>query len=370
AVTGVVGTRVARTIDTYRLMPDAWIERQTRASLVPRQTMAWKELTRRFLDNALSSGRTARLVDAALARQADEQSAWLTDMGDFVEAVHRAKALPGEKWLRYAKQAPLFTARARKRIRRGDPIVVEVSEDGNRVGAYSVLLIRPIDVHVRGGLVVERPTPDLMKDWASEQMGTGSFRLQPEIDEDRPAMMTAAVGEHAIDLVTTFEVLEGDELDPETAKALFRDRRALRATFELVEPHFSTVEIIPDDSPDLRKRVEAAIEIGGGTIFAGVPDNVYLRYSVTRAPVPLAFRMIVRQGDFEKTGSTQIEAGSGVSGVFALPLKELSGDRVDVIFEPDVNVALESIDATRMWNGRIVFTDVPIKRDAPIERPQ
>src|SRR5687767_8819661 len=90
------GVRMARSVDWYQQMPDAWVDRDTRATSISQQTLAWKELKRRFLKNSLSRKHTLRLVDATLMRQADAKSTWINEMGDFVEAVHKAKALPGD----------------------------------------------------------------------------------------------------------------------------------------------------------------------------------------------------------------------------------------------------------------------------------
>ncbi len=82
-------------------------------------------------------------------------------------------------------------------------------------------------------------------------------------------------------------------------------------------------------------------------------------------PVPMAFRLIVRQGERDlKTLKHTYEAtaaGVGQSSVLVLPVAGLEGDRFDVIFEPDMDAALTMLDTTRMWNGRIVFKDVPIE---------
>lgn len=366
---GLVGTHVARGLDTYRLLPDAWVERDTRSPLRSKQTRAWVELNRRFLDNGLSAGRTARLADAALARQADAKTAWIKEIGDFVESVRTAGALPRDKWVRYAKQAIQMSARARPRVGRGDPIVPEVVEDGRRVGTNSVLLARLVDVDARGDLVVERDTPEQVENMC-EQMGTGSWRYQVEVEEDRAAMKAAPAGKHSVEVAATVEVLEGSEMDPQNAKPVFRERFNVKADFELVERPGAAIEIIAD-RPELRKQVEAAIKVNHAQVF-GNSGVIFVRYGVTGLPVSVAFTVTVRQGGHEWKGKLACEATVNISGGFFVPAKEFGGDRLDVIFDPDVNVALDTVDATSMWNGRLEYRDVPIERPGtgrPTTRP-
>ena len=353
----LVGTIVARGIDTYRWLPDAWVERDTRSPLRSQQTRAWAELKRRFLDNGLSSKRTARLVDAALTRQAVTNTAWLTEIGDFVEAVHKAHALPQDKWVRYARQGIHVVLRARKQVGRADPIVPELVEDGDRVAADSLLLANLVDVNPRGDLVVERDPPPPVKP-TCEQMGTGSWVYGVDVEEDRAAMSAGSAGKHTVEVSATVEVLEGSEMDPMNAKPVFREQYKASADFELVDRQTVEIELVPD-TPQLRKQMEAVITMGTAE---RLPDANYLfiRYSQTAPPVPTAFRVTVRQGDHQWKDVATCEAGHKINGAFLVPAKGFDGDKVDVILEPDVNVARETIDTTRMWNGRMEFKDIPI----------
>jgi hypothetical protein len=363
----LIGTIVARGIDTYRWLPDAWVERDTRSPQRSQQTRAWAELKRRSLDNGLSSRRTARLVDAGLALQADQKTPWLNEIGDFVEAVHKAEALPPDKWLRYAKQAVHVWARARKQVGRGDPIVPEIIEDGRRVAADSVLLAKLVDANPRGDLVVERKPPPPVG-YMCEQIGTGGWVYPVDVEEDRAAMSTAPAGKHAVEVAATVEVLEGSEMDPDNAKALFRELQKVSADFELVDRKFAAMELIPD-SPELRKKMEAAVAVTSAELLPG-PDVIFIRYSQTAPPVPTAFRVTVRQGEHTWKGTATCEANQKINGGFLVPAKEFDGDRLDLLFEPDVDVARETVEATRLWNGRLEFRDIPIQRpDRPTTRP-
>jgi hypothetical protein len=227
-----------------------------------------------------------------------------------------------------------------------------------------VLLVRLVDAHARGDLIVEREAPEEVKYSGNEQIGTGSFSQKLDIEEDQQAMRTAPAGKHAVEVVANLEVLEGHELDFDGAKPLFSERKELKAEFDLVEREAAAIEIIPDDSPELRKRVEAAIKVDSAVVL---PRSGYMivRTSAKSPPVPMAFRVTVRQGGHQWIGSRTYGAGVNNTGAFIVPAKGFDGDRVDVIFEPDVNVALGTIDATRMWNGRLEFRDVPIERPPP-----
>jgi hypothetical protein len=362
----LVATIVARGIDTYRWLPDAWVERDTRSTLRSQQTRAWAELKRRFFDNGLSAKRTARLVDLALARQADTKAAWITDVGDFLEAVHKAKALPHDQWVQYATGAVQLGLRARPRVGRGDPIVPEVFEHGDRVAADSVLLARLVDVTPRGDLVYGSHTQSVEN--MCEQIGTGSWRYQVDVAENRPAMANAPAGKHAVEVAATVEVLEGSEMDPTNAKPLLRKHVRLNADFDLVERDAVSIEIVPDH-PALHARMEAAVKVHAAEAV-GDSGVLFVRYSVTGLPVSIASAVTVRQDNCEWKGKLACEATVSNSGGFFVPAGDFPGDRLDVIFEPDVNVALDTVDATQMWNGRLEFRDVPVlRKPAATTRP-
>ena len=361
ALTTVVTVHVARGLDAYRLVPDAWVERDARSTLASRQRKAWAELHRRFGEDGLSVARTARLVDLALNRQADPNTAWLTEVGDFVEAVRKAKKVPDDKWLRYAKQAPRLSLRTRKQVGREDPIVAEVVEDGDRVAASSVLMVKLLDVDARGDLVLERDQPEKIDPQGAEQIGTGSFSYTLDVEEDRVAMNTARAGGHAVEVAATLEVLEGHELDQVNAKPLFRERFNVAADFELVDRKAVTLEIIPDDSPELRRQIEAAIQVDSVTHSDGT-GFLLIRHSATSPPVPTAFRVRVRQGKHEWKGQAVCDAQVSHNGLFLVPGAGFEGDRVDVFFEPDVDLARATVDMTRVWDGRLEFKAVPIQR--------
>jgi len=142
------------------------------------------------------------------------------------------------------------------------------------------------------------------------------------------------------------------------AKSVFREQYKASADFELVDRQTVEIELVPD-TPQLRKQMEAVITMGTAE---RLPDANYLfiRYSQTAPPVPTAFRVTVRQGDHQWKDVATCEAGHKINGAFLVPAKGFDGDKVDVILEPDVNVARETIDTTRMWNGRMEFKDIPI----------
>lgn len=359
-----VGTHLAGTIDAYRYLPDAWVERDARSSDPARLTTAWAELARRFAKNGLSAQRTARLVDVALRQQANPKHPWANEAGDFVEAARKAGALPYDKWLLYAKQAPHLWLRTRRQIGRGHPIAGEVVEDGRRAATNSFLLVRPINLHVRGDLVASHTAPVAIENFGAEQIGSGSFSYVVDVEEDRAAMLNAAAGKHAIEVVATLEVIEGHEMDPANQKPLFREQHVVMAAFDLVEPDAAKIELIPDDSPALRRQVEASILVQGGQRLQN-SNAVMLRHSATNVPVPLAYRVTVRQAGKAWEGRSTHAQGSNSSGAFFIPGDVFTGATVDVTFEPDPAVALETIDLTRVWNGQLEFRDLPIHPPPP-----
>ena len=90
-----------------------------------------------------------------------------------------------------------------------------------------------------------------------------------------------------------------------------------------------------------------------------------IRHSAKSPPVPTAFRVTVRQGKHEWKGRTSCDGRVSHNGVSFVPEKGFEGNRLDVIFEPDVDLARETVDMTRVWNGRLEFKAIPIQRPDP-----
>jgi hypothetical protein len=171
-----------------------------------------------------------------------------------------------------------------------------------------------------------------------------------------------------VEVAATIEVLEGSELDPLNARPLWRERFDVKADYELVDRESAAIEIVPDYL-QLRRQVEAAVQVPGAEAV-GDSGVILVRYSVTRLPVSLAYAVTVRQGTHQWKGTMTSLATVNSSGGFLVPAKDFPGDRVDVTLEPDVKLALDTVDVTTLWNGRLEFHDVPIQRPAsPTTQP-
>lgn len=158
------------------------------------------------------------------------------------------------------------------------------------------------------------------------------------------------------------------EIDFANQKVLLRERKDLKADFELLDRQAAPLEIIPDDSPDLRRKVEASILIDSATVIPRT-GFIIIRNSAKSPPVPLAFRVTVRQGSSQWQGTRTYDAGGNSNGVFVIPGKGFPGEKVDVIFEPDPDIAHYTVDMPGVWNGRLEYKDVPIRRP-PAEATQ
>ena len=96
---------------------------------------------------------------------------------------------------------------------------------------------------------------------------------------------------------------------------------------------------------------------------------IIIRNSAKSPPVPLAFRVTVPQGSSQWQGTRTYDAGRNSNGVFVIPGKDFPGEKVDVIFEPDPDIARDTVDMPGVWNGRLEFKDVPRRRPAEAAQP-
>ena len=130
---------------------------------------ALTELNRRLGAGELDRNQVKSVVAYALREQANRKRAWNPAWGDFVESARTAQAVDEQQWKTYTRQAVDFKLEPRQRMRRGDPVLVDVTPAVDRTATRSQLIMSwRISAAFLGNVPLERSVP-------SENMTTSVF---------------------------------------------------------------------------------------------------------------------------------------------------------------------------------------------------
>lgn len=152
--------------------------------------------------------------------------------------------------------------------------------------------------------------------------------------------------------------------------------------------HTHTIEIVPDDVPIVElapyppeqvQRLLDSFRIGPLRVFdpgdragRGSLGGVGLSYQIETPEIPLASEVLVRVdgeefpiGEVAQTASAVSHASGRVSPERRLyPAPRLPADvtRVDVVFRASARAAERKSELERIWNGEVVFRNIPVER--------
>lgn len=366
------GWRVVAQNDLSRLKPTVWLSLETRLASYPTQQRAWKEISRRASAGTLSDANIASLADAALDLQGDLSRTWISEAGSFIENARRNGRLADAQWTRYAKQAPQLSLLVRGQVGRSAKYLpAEVRFAKARSAESSTLVLRSEEGLATGDCIRVLPEWQRGRSSSGFTLSSGASGSNTRyIHLDPKVLPTTRPGKRTVTVEVPIRICEGWEDDDAEVLA---ETRTFTAEWELVDAENADIALLPDDSPELRAQVEKAISIGS-IEFKPHPSNgdrVDVTVIADGLPVPVAYRVTFRAGERTWDGfnfkalptSGEAHFGNGFS------LKQFDPDRVDVIFEPSIDAAIETTHMTQLWNGRLVIKDVPVTRPASATQP-
>lgn len=368
---GALVARGAREVDWQRVKPVAWLAREARSG----DAAAWAELSRRVRAGAIRGERVQPIIADALALQKDLTRTWLPAVGDFVEDARAAEMVTDKDWQTYARQAPQLSLRWRAKVRRGDDLPGEVTFGKARAGNKGTLSIRtekPIDT---SDPLAIRPRQDRSGGYSQQSLsgmgGGGSTGVHLQLD--RKNTEVARLGRRTTTIRWTAEVRD----DWDSGTPVIEWTQDLSADWELVERDARTIEMVPDDSPELRTQIEQALTITELAVsprhFDGPGHYLTLKLKIGALPVPVSFQVFLRAGEEEHKLASISTAGatSYHTGGHIPASATFDAQRVDVVFRPSPEAAYGTVDITRMWNGEVVIPDVEVKwpTTQPATRP-
>jgi hypothetical protein len=331
-----------------------------------RQTVL-DELMSRMTAGSLAKADIDELSDIALAVQADLTKPWDTKWGDAIDAARKTGNLPAEKYQQYAANAAQFSLAVRPETRRGDDLMVRITEQAARCGERTSFNAW-FDVTAVSSELISVDNNGLLRGRDGSTITPhGSSSTLHHVKLDPKLLAAAADGERVLRLRLKVDVYDHwtNGLSPAVASKTVD----LQAPWKLVPADAPTVKAIND--PSVRDAVANGIDVSRIEVRDNGGDYASARISLNTPPVPLAYKVIIRAADgkewpvcgiyVQKGGKTSWSTGASVKG--------LVGNKVDVIFRPDERVALETTEMREYYNEEIVLKGVAVLRPKPATKP-
>lgn len=315
---------------------------------------ALTEVNARLTASKLSDGQISSFADVALDMQGNRAIAWNVKCGDFIEAAQKTKKLSDAQWKRYAQQAPDFQITFRPRVRRGDLLAARNKEGPSRVGSGYPMLVgwcRKGVINVSGHEIRD---DDVI---SKRQVADGKFGVEGSCWFDiAPILDKLSDGPQTVVITAGAQVFESyDATEPLGTRPI-----RFTGTFVLTPADEPTVKVISD--PSLRAAVERAVKVKRISVEG---DSLYTVYTVG-GPVALSYEILMRSDGKETLigGFTwqpnSLVLSYGNYSTFKKPMLRVA----DIIFRPNYEYPLKTIDIFEMWDGEIVYKEVPIQQPA------
>jgi len=307
----------------------------------PNDPAALAELMDRLARRKLSAGQINAVVAKALQVQADRKNTWNRGWGDFVDLAQANGRVLDEHWLRYRSQALVMTMRARPEIARGDPLWVEVTLTGMRLGngwtpdVIGIEASRDVSGHDCGASVTGGFT---FRNGERGPLTSGSLlRIDPDVSRKLKS------GAQTLTVSYDVELRRGRGIEPVVAPV------ELETTFHLNDAPPPTVTVENDGNAWLAIMSNASVH--QATYFPSGDMSLSLRM-VAPQLFDLAYDVFARLPDGSERKLTSFVARRGTTAesqcygdVGRLPpdLKT-----IDLVLRPSVPTALQSLNLTRL----------------------
>jgi hypothetical protein len=335
---------------------------------------AMKELSARLKGGKLNPQQVTLVLDNILAWQADANRTWVPLWGNLFQAARASGLVPDEKWKQYALNSTQATMEIRPVLRRGEALPYWLGRTPGRVGQGRRDELRAqweikgvtiggkrirkqrhggsgMEIDIWGGRTSGSQIEINAKDFADIPNGptTVAVEVEQEFYQARPQWPGTLLGKRTTTITLRLEIVPADA---ETVKVV-KDaalREAVEKSLVISSWHFSAsnqqpVVFIEDD-----KQVSFSIQANNSTI--GLAYDVYLK---------------TPQREW-KMGTASFPKGKTGGWGLNEDVKDMPGfapdrvERVDIVLRPSVKVALNTIDILEMWDGEVMFQDVPVQR--------
>jgi hypothetical protein len=359
----VLGWASATSYNWYSIAPDWLLEEVAGSDGGSGQASALSELAARITAGAAGEGRTARLVEQGLARQADASRPWQVGWGDVIDAAIGRGLVAPEQIEAYLSRACEFSLRTRERANAGGQLQVGAWVKPLRGGTGTGILVQMRLLSVRLG---EIPLARAGSSGASRLYLSGQGSMG---GSSQSVTVQGEPGEHRLELEIEASLGHGRGL---STQGVFSDpkppsdvvlRRVLSGEIEVLAADAPLVALVEDPSlaGAIRSAMRATSFRSGDASESGVDLEGSL--SAQDLPIACAFEVLVRVGDVEHPWGTAVFPagggyGVGLSGRIDAPV----GETVDLVLRSSERVLLTGSELESAWKGEIVIEGVPVAR--------
>jgi hypothetical protein len=360
-----MGVATLRSFDFYTLKPTGWVVRDAETGGPALVTRALKELRSRLnLDprGALNDDQVRRITDLCLTEQARPVlSAGVGDEAvEMLGGLFAADLLSGERRTQFLENLQAVQVRVRPKLISTKRFQASIEISMRAPNAGPGITGRGVGVRCDG-----KSFADGFGRWqggGTRSRGASSTRLPP-----LPA--GSHVLEFDIELTAVANVSQpggisiGAALPPdEQSKPIHRFVKTLTVPVEVLEAapaDYITLRKDPAMEPGLRRSLEVQrLRYEGGDQLRG---QLSVRSGL---PVGIAFDVFAEYDgkSVRLEGSICVEPNvQTLTGVYGrLPDRPA---RLTLVFRPNVDAAVTSMDATEIWGGELRFEDLPVAGD-------
>lgn len=307
------------------------------------------------------------ILDSLLDLHADRSRPWSADDDAlFVKAVALGAVSPAQ-FARYGRNAVAVTLDTRKVLSTIGGLVFRINEKRDRYGSAGlpVSIASHLAIALDGTRLSDPALDRWNLSWPSPGGGTGS--------SNQPIPTTLTPGVHVIEATLDLAALTTDQHAAANADTKTFTSGPSKVSARWTQSYRISVEVCPDDhpvigllhDPDLEPIVRKAITIQSlSRSISGTSDYLNASILFDQLRTPLGYRILLRTGNrefFFATINQPVTSGSSSWGLGAqTPTDWPAVDRVDVIFRPDPAAAYQNPDIQEIWDGELIFKDIPI----------
>jgi hypothetical protein len=332
--------------DLSPYMPTWWLVSDVRRHPPAETAPQFAELTKRLYAGSLSDSQVAAIVDRILGAQSDRTQAWLSAWGDFVESAHSSGRITPAHWTTYIEQLPGLEVRVRERLRLGDPLTISTSEQFRCGSNYRNYFSLTFTGGTIDGMVFDTGGGSTGSLISSGRGGGSSFTTR--------FIPTLEPGIYDLNFGFTLAIVQGNGRGP--------------TIHSWTMPIHKRIEVLPEGQPILQLvtdpivRDSIAAAIGIDSLRLDDARFATMRMRIDQPPRDVGFDVFLRSGDSEwKIGFFTCGQGRSktahVAGYVQAPQSP-----VDIILRASEAAAMQEVDFTSIWDGEIVFENVPIDR--------
>jgi hypothetical protein len=334
--------------DWYPYNPTIVVIADLNSTAAPR---AWSELKTRLKANKLSDAQKSRLADACLNQHGKPTpAAFANEMLDLLGERLLKNRLTAAQQQRFCQQMLTLELLVRPKVALGDSIPFRVLRHPRAPsGVCDRVSCRSIQID----------------DGRLHPNGT-VHAFNTRNDGGMPMTFRADVhpGKHRLHAAIHVEIFVGTlpVKDMDGVPRLYGADVPLQAEFEVL-PADAPGYIRHIVAPERKKELLRCIRPFQVVQSEWLPGVLNMFISASRPPVPVAFEVLVRTADGEHSLGTMACAAGIAGGNRTLSNEKLPPlSKCDVILRSSEKVARETLDLFEMWDGELIYKDVPVKQ--------